>query len=42
MEGTEVLLLKVENTQDEVTYAGNTFFQDISIQIRDITSKQSQ
>ena len=42
MEGTEVLLLKLENTQDEVTYAGNIFFQDISIQIRDITSKQSQ
>jgi len=42
MEGTEVLLLKLENTQDEVTYAVNIFFQDISIQIRDITSKQSQ
>ena len=39
MEGTEVLLLRLENTQDEVTIVGNIFFQDISIQIRDITSK---
>ena len=39
LEGTEVLLLRLENTQSEVISAGNIFFQDTSIQIRDTTSK---
>ena len=37
LEGTEVLSLRLENTQSEVTSAGNIFFQDTSIQIRDTT-----
>ena len=39
LEGTEVLLLTLENTQSEVISAGNIFFQDTTIQIRDTTSK---
>jgi len=39
LEGTEVLSLRLESTQKEVAIAGNIFFQDISIQIRDTTSK---
>ena len=39
LEGTEVLSLRLENTQSEVISAGNIFFQDTSIQIRDTTSK---
>jgi len=37
LEGTEVLSLRLENTQSEVISAGNIFFQDTSIQIRDTT-----
>ena len=40
LEGTEHLLLKIQlsaNTQAEVTEAGNIFFQDASIEIRDTT-----
>jgi len=37
LEGTEVVLLRVENVQDGVTNAGNIFFQDTTIQIVDTT-----
>jgi len=39
LEGSEVLWLTLENTQSEVTSAGNIFFQTTTIQIRDTTSK---
>ena len=42
LEGTEVLSLRLENTQSEVTSAGNIFFQDTSIQIRDTTGNHSE
>ena len=42
LEGTEVLSLRLENTQNEVTSAGNIFFQDTRIEIRDISGNQSQ
>jgi len=42
LEGTEVLLLKLENTQSVVNSAGNIFFQDTSIQIRDTTGNHSE
>jgi len=42
LEGTEVLSLRLENTQNEVTSAGNIFFQDTSIQIRDTTGNHSE
>ena len=37
LEGTEILLLSLANTQTQVTSARNIFFQDTSIQIRDTT-----
>jgi len=40
LEGTERLMLRLQlsaSTQDEVTAAGNIFFQDASIQINDTT-----
>ena len=40
LEGTEVLELRLEPTsatQTAVTYAGNVFFQDTSVQISDTT-----
>jgi len=40
LEGTERLVLRLQlsaSTQAEVTAAGNIFFQDASIQIRDTT-----
>jgi len=42
LEGTEVLSLRLDNTQSEVISAGNIFFQDTSIQIRDTTGNHSE
>ena len=42
LEGTEVLSLRLENTQSQVISAGNIFFQDTSIQIRDTTGNHSE
>ena len=42
LEGTEVLSLRLENTQSVVTSAGNIFFKDTSIQICDTTGNHSE